>query len=39
MSVKSKGEQRQTPERIFLCHFGTLVTGWDRVVRALLPAR
>jgi hypothetical protein len=29
MSVKSKGEQRQTPERIFLCHFGTLVT-WRR---------
>src|SRR5208283_3647846 len=32
MSVKSKGEQRQTPERIFLFHFGTLVTGLARVV-------
>lgn len=27
MSVKTEAEQRQTPERIFLCHFGTLVTG------------
>jgi|HubBroStandDraft_1064217.scaffolds.fasta_scaffold498873_2 hypothetical protein len=35
MSVKSKGEQRQTPERIFLCHFGTLVTGWGRAERRL----
>ena len=26
MSVKTEGEQRQTPEWIFLCHFGTLVT-------------
>src|SRR5580693_8159833 len=32
LSVKSKGEQRQTLEGIFCVHFGTLVTGWDRVV-------
>src|SRR5271156_1267045 len=38
LSVKSKGEQRQTPERIFLCHFGTLVTGRDRVVAGGLLA-
>jgi len=39
LSVKSKGEQRQTLEGIFLCHFGTLVTGWDRVVAGGTSAR
>src|SRR5580692_3731151 len=39
LSVKTEGEHRQTPERIFLCYFGTLVTGRDHGVAALLPAR
>src|SRR5580704_3949138 len=33
LSVKTEGEKRQTPERIFRFYFGTLVTGWDRVSR------